>query len=171
MRKIEVVAYRPSWADDFEQEKNAIAGSLCADNLAGIHHIGSTSVTGLAAKPLIDILLEVNDLAALDQQTAAMEALGYVAKGEFGIPERRFFYKGETERTHHVHAFVKDSPGSVRHLAFRDYLRAFPEVCEQYAALKQEGAAQCQHDNAQYCAHKNDFVQLHEQAALKWKFG
>lgn len=167
---VEVVAYRPDWQADFDQEQALITEQLSSHNVAGIHHIGSTSVPGLWAKPLIDILLEVHSLALLDQETERLVRLGYEAMGEFGIPERRFFRKGSaTQRTHHLHAFLAGSPQVKRHLAFRDYLRAFPEIRDEYAAVKREGARLCQNEMARYISHKNDFILHHEAQALCWQ--
>jgi len=109
LRKIEVVDFQSSWADDFNREKALICNALSKENVVGVHHIGSTSVEGLCAKPIIDILLEVKCLSELDEQSYLMESLGYLAKGEFGIPGRRYFQKGGVQRTHQVHAFLTGS--------------------------------------------------------------
>ncbi|NBB81086.1 MAG: GrpB family protein, partial [Verrucomicrobia bacterium] len=120
--KIEVTPYRSRWASDFEIEKNAIRGAV--GNVAvGVHHIGSTAVVGLAAKPIIDIMLEVGDLTELDACAGNIESLGYEALGELGISGRRYFRKGRDHRTHQIHAFQTSDPNLLRHLAFRDYLR------------------------------------------------
>ena len=73
-----------------------------------------------------------------------------------------------TERTHQIHAFLKGSDHAIRHLAFRDYLTAFPEVAKAYARIKKEGATLYSHSIDQYCEHKNDFVVKHEAEALAW---
>jgi len=111
---------------------------------------------------------EVVDVVALDSFDDAMAAIGYVAKGEFGIVGRRFYLKGSTERTHHVHAFDCRSDGLLRHLAVRDYLRAHPSEAANYAELKIRLAEQFPHDNDGYCDGKHDFVQALEQRALHW---
>ncbi len=91
LRIIEVVDFQSSWADDFNREKALICNALSQENVVEVHHIGSTSVEGICAKPIIDILLEVKCLSELDEQSYLMESLGYLAKVEFGIPGRRYF--------------------------------------------------------------------------------
>ena len=167
MRKIEVVDYNPEWPVAFEQEREQIL-PIAPGLIIEVHHIGSTSVPELAAKPIIDMLLEVKEIAALDAHNAAFEALGYEALGEFGILGRRYFRKGGDDRTHQIHAFESGSDGWLRHIAFRDYLRAHPEVREAYAAVKREAAAQCNHDIYAYMDHKDAFVKAAEQDALRW---
>lgn len=124
------------------------------------HHIGSTAIPCIHAKPVIDMLLEVADLAALDRQQAQMEALGYLAKGENGIAERRFFlkYNAAGVRTHHIHAFLIGSVQVKRHLAFRDYLRAHPQQAQAYSDLKCQLAKQYPTDIEQYLAGKDTFI-------------
>ena len=91
-RAIEIVPFSPLWAGMFVHEQNALANILGPD--AHIHHIGSTAVWGLAAKPIIDILVEVPCVERLDSQTTAFRELGYEPRGENGIPGRRYFVKG-----------------------------------------------------------------------------
>lgn len=165
MRLIEVVNYSESWPVQYEQEKKLILAALVEIEVT-LHHIGSTSVIGLAAKPIIDILMELEDITELDSYNSRMAEIGFTAKGEFGIAGRRYFQKGD--RSHHLHAFGKGDPGLHRHLAFRDYLRAHPTVCEEYAELKKRIASQCDHDAQVYCDGKDDFVSTHEQKALDW---
>lgn len=167
MRVIEVVDYRSTWKIDFEIEKQLLENVLSTCD-AVVHHIGSTSIPGLAAKPVIDILLEVSSLELLDTLEAQMGEISYVSKGEFGIPGRRYYQKGGSNRTHQIHAFLKDSPNIVRHLAFRDYLIEHSDIASEYAAVKRKGAAACNNSVADYCAYKNDFVQYQEALALEW---
>lgn len=168
MRKIEVVDYKSEWQEIFDTERRQIAEALSGLN-AEILHIGSTSVPGLAAKPLIDILIGVDDLSALESRNSKLEQLGYTVRGEHGIPGRRFFCKGsEDNRRFNVHAFLKDDPGFERHLAFRDYLRSHPEVAAVYAGVKKRVAADCDNSIDKYCDGKNDFVKAAEEEALRW---
>ncbi|MFO6423568.1 GrpB family protein [Motilimonas sp. KMU-193] len=169
LRIIEVVDFQPSWADYFNREKALICNALSRENVVGVHHIGSTSVEGLCAKPIIDILLEVKCLSALDEQSRLMGSLGYLAKGEFGIPGRRYFQKGVSQRTHQVHAFLTGSHEAKRHIAFKEYLIAFPEVADEYGVLKKAGAKICNNDIDVYCSHKDSFIKEHEAKALNWK--
>lgn len=166
-RTIEVVDYDPNWPDDFRREAEALSEVL-AGQIAGVHHIGSTAVPGLKAKPVIDIMLEVKNVEALDEYDSGMEDLGYIPKGEFGIPGRRFYLKGSCDRTHHVHAFTAGSPNVQRHIAFRDYLIAKRLIAKEYETLKTRCADECDNDSDKYCGGKDQFVRYHEKKALAW---
>ena len=100
------------------------------------HHIGSTAIPGISAKPTIDMIVEVTNVSAVDGLNAALQNLGFEAKGENGIPGRRFFQKGGDKRTHHLHVFTESDPQIHRHLVFCDYLRAHPGKANEYEALK-----------------------------------
>ncbi|GLX76889.1 hypothetical protein tinsulaeT_02290 [Thalassotalea insulae] len=166
-RKITVVDYQADWVNKFTDEKALLIQAI--GNIAlNIEHIGSTSVPGLAAKPIIDILVEVTDLNRLDTKSNEMVALGYNIKGENGISGRRYFQKGDNQRSHHLHAFNQNDPHLMRHRAFRDYLLAHSNVAQQYAKIKTQAAHQCQHDTNMYMALKNDFIQHHETKAINW---
>jgi len=166
-RIIEVVEYDPKWPEEFEREARAISVVL-RDQDARIHHIGSTAVPGLKAKPVIDIMLEVKDVAELDAHETEMKNLGYIPKGEYGIPGRRFYLKGLYDRTHHIHAFKAGSPDVQRHIAFRNYLIANPSIAREYEKLKVRCANICNNDIDKYCSEKSKFIQKHEKKAIKW---
>ena len=106
--------------------------------LVTVHHVGSTAVPGLAAKPIIDLMPLMTDLAELDQRRTHIEALGYEWHGEFGMPERRYCTLcDETgKRIVQLHFFKVDSPHAKRHLAFRNYLCAHPDVARAYETEK-----------------------------------
>ena len=166
LRIIEVVPYDPRWPVLFEDEAALLCHAL-GEVAVHIHHIGSTSVPGLVAKPIIDILLEVTSLAALDALNDAMRAVGYEPRGELGIPRRRYFPKGGMDRTHQVHAFVAGDEHVTRHLAFRDYLRAHPETAREYGELKITVARDCDNDIERYCDGKDAYVKRVEAQALR----
>jgi GrpB-like predicted nucleotidyltransferase (UPF0157 family) len=169
-RKIKVVAYDPSWKSQFEREANRIAHAL-GEIVVSLHHIGSTAIPGIFAKPIIDILLEVGDIVQLDDKRAAMEQLGYEAIGEFGIPGRRYFRKDNPSgtRTHQVHAFQVNSPEIERHLAFRDYMIAHPLEAQTYSALKQRLALEHPEDIEAYMDGKDAYIKEHEARAIAWR--
>jgi len=167
IRTIEVVPYETSWAEAYQQEALLIRQAF-GDLLVAIHHIGSTSVPGLAAKPVIDMLVEVHDLEQVDSINPKMEALGYEARGEYGIPQRRYFQKGGNQRTHQVHTFPAGHPEVGRHLRFRSYLRAHPGDAQAYAQLKLLLAAQFPHDIDGYCDGKDSFIQEIDRRAEAW---
>lgn len=166
MRRIEIAEYDPSWPKCFTEESNLLRKTL-GEIAVAVHHIGSTAVPGVAAKPIIDILVEVTDLAALDARNRDMELIGYEPKGEFGIPGRRYFQKGGDNRTHQIHAFVTGDTNVSRHIAFRDYLRSNAGVAGEYGALKKKVAETCDDDIEKYCDGKDAFIKHHEEIAVE----
>jgi GrpB-like predicted nucleotidyltransferase (UPF0157 family) len=169
MRKIIVVPYNPDWPVQFRAEAAKIA-AIFGPDLVSIHHIGSTSVPGLSAKPIIDMMPVVRDIEGVDLFNPAMIRLGYQPRGEYGIPGRRYFVKGsDANRTHHIHIFALGNPEVNRHLDFRDYLIAHPAEAQQYAALKAELARQFPHDIEGYMAGKDDFIKETIQKAQQWQ--
>ena len=165
--EVKVVPWNPAWPAMFAAESALLEKTLGREVIQAVHHIGSTAVEGLCAKPVIDLLLEVPSLDALDRKSGAMEAAGYEVMGEFGIPGRRYFRKGGDQRTHQIHAFASGSPHLVRHLAFRDHLRNFPCVAAKYGRLKTRLAAGCGNDLEVYNDGKDSFVRQHEAKALQ----
>ena len=170
MSRVVVVPYDPAWMIDFQTEAERIRQGL-QPLAVRIHHIGSTSIPGMPAKPIIDILLEVDDILALDARTARMQSLGYEAKGEFGIPGRRYFRRNNSDgvRTHHVHAFAAEVTDVVRHLAFRDYMIAHHSEAKLYANLKCQLAARHPDDVVAYMDGKGAFITEYEARAIVWR--
>lgn len=164
---IHIVKYNPNWPQEFAKESEKLKNIL-GDIVNHIHHIGSTAVPGLMAKPIIDMMLDVKNLNHLDNKTKEMENLGYEVMGELGIIGRRYFRKGGNHRTHQIHAFHSGDANLIRHLAFRDYLIEHKEIAQEYGELKFKIAQKCNHDIEKYCDEKEPFVQLHEAKALKW---
>lgn len=169
MRKqpIEVVNYDPTWPKQFQSEAEKVR-PIFGDNVVEIHHIGSTAIPGMTAKPTIDMILEVNDINAVDQQNAEMEKLGYEAWGEYHLPGRRFFVKGTDKRTHHIHTFESGSEQIARHLYFRDYLIAHPKEAKKYAEIKKELAEKHRDNRRAYVTEKGPFVLEIERKAGEW---
>jgi GrpB-like predicted nucleotidyltransferase (UPF0157 family) len=167
-----VESHRDSWRKDFEVEAARIRSAL-GEVLVVIHHIGSTAIPGIYAKPIIDILAEVTSLEALDARVNNMQSLGYESMGEFGIPERRYFRKDDSVglRTHQIHAFTHQSPQVLRHLAFRDYLISHPETAQEYSDLKRRLVQTCNGDIEAYMNGKHPFIKKVERKALEWVNG
>ncbi|GAA3413423.1 GrpB family protein [Paenibacillus hodogayensis] len=165
---VTVVEYNPNWETDYLQEEQSIK-EILQDELVNSFHIGSTSVPNLKAKPIIDILLVLNDICELDAYSTRFENLGYEVMGEFGMKGRRYFRKGGDDRTHQIHAFQYDSIQEIeRHIAFRDYLRQHPEICKEYGELKSKLAEKYPTDIDSYGDGKDNFVKRIEKEALKW---
>ena len=159
MKKVEVAAHNPNWRGEFETEAGRIAESL-GNVLVAIHHIGSTAIAGIYAKPVIDILIEVRDLSEVDELSSEMTRLGYEVMGEFGIPGRRYFRKDDRKgvRTHQIHMFEAGSEQIGRHLAFRDFMNAHPVEAGKYSDLKRKLAKEHPQDMDAYMDGKDDFI-------------
>ncbi len=169
MQHVVVTPYRAQWPLLYQQEAETLRAVL-ADNLVAIHHIGSTAVPGLCAKPIIDIMPVVYRIDAVDSYNESFQRLGYEVMGAFGIPGRRYLRKGGTERTHQVHIFGLQNAHDIRrHLAVRDYLHTHPARAHAYGTLKQSLALQYPWDIEAYCNGKDAFVQQLEQDALAWQ--
>lgn len=175
-RSVIVIAYDPVWKALFEKEAELLYRAVgpvapVAPVALKVHHIGSTAVPGLWAKPIIDLLVEVSDLDALDARLPNLRGLGYQARGENGIARRRYFTKGGDQRTHHLHAYLPGSKHVLRHLCVRDFLIAHPLAAAQYSSLKRACAARHCHDPALYADAKAPHLQGLEQQALRWHVG
>jgi GrpB-like predicted nucleotidyltransferase (UPF0157 family) len=167
MRQVVVVPYDPQWPIAYLLEA-ACLKEVFDSQLVSIHHIGSTAIGGMAAKPVIDIMIEVVDIDEVDRLNDAMAGEGYIPRGEYGIPGRRFFIKpGEEERTHHVHVFQSGSSHLERHLNFRDYMRTHPREAEAYSRIKLELAA-AHPDIEQYMDGKDAFIKEADRRAEAW---
>jgi GrpB-like predicted nucleotidyltransferase (UPF0157 family) len=169
MRQVTVVPYDPRWPAAFERAAREVREAL-GESLLAIHHIGSTSIPGIHAKPIIDMLAVASDLLRVDECAERMRGIGYEAKGEFGIGGRRYFRRDNPAgvRTEHVHAFAAESPHVRRHLAFRDFLRAHAELAQEYSHLKQRLAAAHPFDIEAYMDGKEAFIRQTEAKALEW---
>jgi GrpB-like predicted nucleotidyltransferase (UPF0157 family) len=169
MREIRVVPYDSNWPILYEKEVARICGVL-EKEIVSAHHIGSTSIPGMYAKPIIDILLEVKDITKIDDYNDKMIALGYEPRGELGIPGRRYFSREEPKdvRTHHVHMYQSDNPELIRHIAFRDYMIAHPEDAKIYAELKLVLARRYHWDVDGYIIGKEQYVSRMEKIAVEW---
>jgi GrpB-like predicted nucleotidyltransferase (UPF0157 family) len=173
-RTIEVKPYDVSWTSLFDQEAETLS-HVFGNSLAAIHHVGSTSVPGLAAKPIIDILVILNETETIDRFSGAMEQLGYRVRGECldaeipGTPGRFYFSKDTAgAHTHHVHACAVGHSEVADKLAFRDYLRAHPRRAATYGRLKRRLALVYRHDNIGYMRGKDPFVKSILNEARRW---
>ena len=170
MMKVEVVPHDTRWRDAFEAEAKLVAEAL-GESVLAVHHIGSTAIRGIYAKPVIDMLVEVRDVAEVDGRSSAMESIGYEVMGEYGIPGRRYFRKDDREgiRTHHIHAFEAGSAEVKRHLAFRDYMLAHPADAQRYSELKRRLADEHPQSMDGYIDGKDGFIKEMDRRAAQWR--
>jgi GrpB-like predicted nucleotidyltransferase (UPF0157 family) len=141
-----------------------------APNLVAVHHIGSTSIPGLAAKPIIDLMPVVMDLSKLDEQTPQVTALGLEWHGELGIVGRRYCTRSDENgrRLAQLHFFEAGSLNIARHLAFRDYLRAHHAVADAYEQEKRRARDLYPNDSHAYGDEKTAWIAAKEAEALAW---
>jgi GrpB-like predicted nucleotidyltransferase (UPF0157 family) len=155
-RTTEVVDYDPAWPAQFEQEREEVWRAL-GEVLVAVEHGGSTSVPGLAAKPIIDMWAALR-APLREEDITAMAAIGYEYLGESALPDQDFFVK-RTPRVCHLHCYPFGHPEWDRHLAFRDWLRTHPEGAVAYASLKRELADRFGGDRLAYTEAKSDFIE------------
>lgn len=164
-----VVPHDLAWARAFEIEAHAIKAALSRGTI-DLHHIGSTAIAGILAKPIIDLLGVVDHLEVIDRQTCEMGRLGYEVMGAYGIEGRRYFRKMDAsgERTHHLHVFARGSSHILRHLAFRDYLRHHGDKAAEYSSLKASLTSGDLPSWEAYMDGKDPFIATTELEAVRW---
>ena len=153
---IVLAPHDPQWLTAAAAECCRIARA-CGPAVLRVEHIGSTSVPGLVAKPVLDLMPVVRTFEEGFACVAPLRAMGYWYAGEFGITGRHLFVKG-SPRTHHAHMLVEGSKEALRHLAVRDVLRADPEAAARYAALKRTLATRFGDDREAYSDAKTAFM-------------
>ncbi len=158
-RPIEVADYDPQWPSVFAGIAARVRAAFADGPLVEIEHIGSTSVPGLPAKPIVDIDVIIRSRADLPDAVARLATLGYEHQGDGGIPSREAFLPPADAVYHHLYVCAEDSPELERQLAFRDYLRAHPDAARQYGELKRELAARHVTDMDAYVNGKTVFVE------------
>lgn len=154
--EIQLSPYESGWQILFFEERDRLQANI-GGYVLDIQHIGSTSIPGMLAKPILDIGIAVTNFEEAARCIPPMEKLGYTYKGENGIPRRHYFVKGDP-RTHHVHMVEIESEEWRSNLLFRDYLIKNPETAREYARLKQELAKQFATEREAYQAGKDGFI-------------
>lgn len=150
--------YDPLWPSQFETIRSRIAGVL--DEIAtAIEHIGSTAVSGLAAKAIIDIDVVLRSAADLPLAVTRLASLGYQHQGDLGVKDREVFRAPADSLPHHLYVCPPDGVEHRRHIAFRDYLRSHPADADAYSRLKRKLAAECGADRDAYTRGKGTFVE------------
>ena len=155
---VRIVPYDPTWAEYFRREKELLLKVL-GETVLDVRHIGSTSIGGMPAKPILDILAGVRTLAAVEPLVEDLNLIGYQDRGNGDAPGRRYFVKGaEERRTHHLNFCALNGIFWTTHVFFRDYLEKHPDAAKQYATLKRALAAKFPNDRPAYTRGKEEFV-------------
>jgi GrpB-like predicted nucleotidyltransferase (UPF0157 family) len=157
MRTIVVVDYDPSWPEVFEQLRSRI-WAVVREIATTVEHVGSTSVPGLTAKPIVDISVVVPTEADVPVAIERLAVLGYVHQGNLGVEGRQAFTTPNGLPPHHLYLCPSDSLALANHLAVRDYLRTHPDVAQEYGTLKNRLARQFTHDIDRYTDGKTDMI-------------
>lgn len=153
---VQISQYDASWPRLYAQEASRIRAAM-GRLLLDIQHVGSTSIPGMQAKPIIDIAIAVSSFEESVVCVPDVEALGYTYRGEYGIPRRHYFVKGNP-RTHHLHIVENGSREWQTHLLFRNTLRADATLLRRYAELKQRLAREFSKDRQAYQDGKREFI-------------
>jgi GrpB-like predicted nucleotidyltransferase (UPF0157 family) len=164
---IEVVDYDQDWPRQYAEERDRI-GAAIGDVTLAIEHVGGTAVPGLPAKPVIDLMVGVEDIERAGPAVAGLINLcyEYVPELESQLPDRRYFRRG-TPETHHVHMVSVSGDYWAEHLLFRDYLRTHPQAAEEYGKLKRGLAGRHRLDRDAYRAGKVPFIDMVVAAARR----
>lgn len=159
-QEIIIVEYQSTWPDDFNKIKAELETDL-KDLILSIEHVGSTSVIGLAAKPIIDIDVVIESKESLPTIIQRLALMGYYHRGNLGIQDREAFsYEGKEHlRLHHLYVCPKESKELHRHITFRNHLRNHPEDVKCYADIKKEAAKLYPNDRDAYGAHKSKVIE------------
>ena len=159
-KKVIVVPYNKQWRNDFEIIKQYLLTAV-ETQVIGIEHVGSTSVEGLSAKPIIDIDIVIKDYSVFDKIIESLSTLGYIHEGNLGIEDREAFdYRGNADLPiHHLYVCPEFSLEIHRHISFRDYLRNNPEAVLKYSKVKEEGARLFPNSIDDYIAYKSPFIE------------
>ena len=168
--KVELVPHDPRWASYAASEYELLAAAL-GPTLLAVHHVGSTSIPGILAKPILDLVPVVTTLSALEECRGSVEALGYEWWGELGLPGRRYCTKRDPvtgRRLIQLHCYALGSSEIERHLAFRDYLRHHPDIAGAYEREKVRCRALHAEDSHAYGACKSKWIGAAESEALQW---
>ena len=157
---VDLVEYDPSWPAQFEAARRDLVEAL-GSLVVAVHHIGSTSVPGLAAKPTIDIAVVVASIDEFVRRVASVEALGYEYRPTATFHDEHLFVRRivDDERTHHLHVIAAGCPDLNDWLDLRDYLRSTPEAARRYAEVKRQMAKQHHRDRGAYVEAKTPIVE------------
>jgi GrpB-like predicted nucleotidyltransferase (UPF0157 family) len=157
MSRVEVIAYDPEWPRTFERIRAHVWPAV-QHAAMHIEHVGSTAVPGLSAKPVVDACIVVASPRDIPHVVKALAKIGYVHRGDLGVPGRQAFQQPATLPKHHLYASHRGSLSLKNHLGVRDYLRAHPEAAREYGELKETLAMRFPNDIDGYIAGKTEFI-------------
>lgn len=158
-KPVYIEEYTLDWVKQFQEEREILKG-IMGEKVIAIEHVGSTSVEGLGAKPILDIAIGVSDLAVVNEFIEPLEQIGYEFVYHKEFPERRFFRKGQWRAgTHHLHFYQFDGEHWNNQILFRNYLRNNPGVLKEYHKLKVDLAEKFRFDRVSYTVNKTPFIQ------------
>ncbi len=163
-----LVPHNPAWAGQAQQEGERLK-SVLEDVIVTVHHIGSTAIPDICAKPILDLIPVVRSFADLDIKRQSVEDLGYTWWGEYGLPGRRYCTLDDRQtgiRLLQLHCFEQGSAEISRHLAFRDYLRSHPELAREYENEKSRCRNLRPDDSHAYSDCKAAWIRRVEEMAL-----
>ena len=155
---IEVVDWSPRWAEQFDEVAGVLAEALADVPSASVEHVGSTSVPGLAAKPILDVDVIV-DSPDVPAAVAALERVGYVHRGDLGVTGREAFHAPDTSPRRNVYVCESGTTNVRNHLAVREVLRTRDDLRDAYSEVKVALAADPEMDIDTYLAGKSEVVQ------------
>jgi GrpB-like predicted nucleotidyltransferase (UPF0157 family) len=168
---VRIVDYDPAWPALADAELRRLKAAL-GEVAVRLEHIGSTGVSGLAAKPILDLQLSVAAIKPRERYVEPLERLGYLFVPAPESPEHHFFARPpERPRTHHLHVCEAGSEHEFRHVAVRDFLRAHDDEAASYAALKRQAVARHPQDRLAYIEGKDEYVAALEERAVAWARG
>ena len=170
---VRLLPHDPAWPDQAGQEGDRILEAV-GFAIGSVQHIGSTSIPGILAKPIIDLMGIGPDIEALDSARPGLEGIGYAWHGEYGLDGRRYCTLTDTVtglRKFHLHCYAEGDHSIRRHLAFRDYLRGHPAEAEAYERMKQGCATKHPADSNAYTKCKDRWITRVEAQALKYFAG
>lgn len=166
--KIVVIPWQAEWQARFEQLRDSLLLNL-EGLVCSVEHVGSTSVPGLAAKPILDVDVVIPNQEVFEKVMAKLEEIGYFHRGELGVRGREAFgYNDKPElMRHHLYVLAQDSEELRRHLGFRDWLRSHPEDAAEYGKVKLAAAERFPGNIDAYIEAKSDFIlQIYQKAGL-----
>ncbi|MDT9722438.1 GrpB family protein [Paenibacillus sp. ClWae2A] len=156
--KIVISEYKEHWALEYQSEKEKIIDAL-GSKIIGIEHFGSTSIKGMAAKPLIDIMLSVNELTGVETFIEPLAQIGYEYVPKLDFPTRWFFRKGLWRAgTHHLHVYQHNGVEWQQNLMFRNFMQSNLDAANEYMQLKKELSIKFSNDRVSYTEGKDKFI-------------